>query len=407
MFANLTESIKRRFIMELRNYWSTEPQYKDNLVIQGKFSFDERPQQAIILKGNSASPSSLAADHFMGTVASYCALTGYYGKLGTSIEWVKEDSVAIQRNNSEFPSPPGVYYVEIVEEEVLVRGEPRNKLVFYVDPLLEIVNERPIRINNYTFQNTVGNFHQGSLRVFEVPSNIPYYEGVNYTADPLTGEITLNSALPPNLSLSIDYRYAGQSTGPFPVEENGTNNTAIDGVVLAFGRRAYDGDIMCVLVSGTREDAYLQYGGNWELSLDFDIMARDLYSQGEIADRTVMYLYTELRDRLGREGIVITNVSHGGEGEETYDENGDDYFYTASVSVEVMSDWFMFKPLPRYLSRLVPHQLSTEISQSTLSDDELIESGNPTTLTLVESLKLVELRDPFYSNRTKDFELIR
>ena len=72
-----------------------------------------------------------------------------------------------------------------------------------------------------------------------------------------------------------------------------------------------------------------------------------------------------------------------------------------------MSDWFMYKPLPRDLSRLVPHQLTTEISQSTLSDDELIESGNPTTLTLVESLKLVELRDPFYSNRTKDFELIR
>jgi hypothetical protein len=407
MFANLTESIKRRFIMELRNYWSTEPQYKDNLVIQGKFSFEERPQQAIILKSNSASATSLAADHFMGTVSSYCTLTGYYGKQGTSIEWIKEDSVAIQQNNSKFPTPPGIYYIEVVEEQVLVKGEPRDKLVFYVDPLLEIVNEIPLRINNYTFEVGAGGFHAGSLRVFEVPGNFPYYEGVNYTADPETGTITLLKALPNNLSLSVDYRYAGQSTGPYVLEENGTNNTAIPGVILAFGRRAFAGDVMCVLVTRQREDVFLQYGGNWELSLDFDIMARDLYSQGEIADRTVMYLYTTLRDRLGKEGIVITDVSLGGEGEETYDDNGDDYFYTASVSVTVMTDWFMFKPMPRYLSRVVPHQLVSEVATNALTDDELIETGNPTTLTLVESLKLVELRDPFYSNRTKDFEIIK
>lgn len=407
MFANLTESIKRRFLLELNEYWATEPKYKDSLVIQGRFSFDQRPQQAIIMKGASASPSSFSADHFMGTVSSFCHLAKYYGKQGTSIEWIKEDSVTIQNNNSNFPSLPGIYYIEVLKENVEYRGRMEESLVFYVDPLLEVVNERPIRLNNYTFECTTGNYHPGSLQVYEVPGNIPYYEGVNYTADPDTGVIKLTSALPSNLSLSIDYRYAGQSTGPFILHENNTNNTAIPGVILAFGRRAFAGDVMCVVVTSHREDAYREYGGNWEMSLEFDIMARDVYASAEIADRTTMFLYTSLREKLASEGIVITNVSHGGESEEAYDDNGDDYFYTASISVDVMTDWFMYTPMSRYLSRLLPHTVSSEISTGGLTDEELVETGNPSTITLVESLKLLEIQDPFYRNRTKDFELIK
>ena len=82
-------------------------------------------------------------------------------------------------------------------------------------------------------------------------------------------------------------------------------------MVLAFGRRAYDGDIMAVVVTERREDVAKEFGGRWEMSMDMDIMARDVYAQGEITDRTLMYLYTEARERLSTEGIEITSVSMG------------------------------------------------------------------------------------------------
>lgn len=409
MFANLSESIKRRFILELRDFWSTRPQYKDSLVpnIQGKYSFDERPQQAIILKGSGASANSLSADHFIGTVSSYCHLTKVRGKNGTSIEWIKEDSVAIQNNNGVFPSPPGIYYIEVLEEVVTYRSEQRTSLVFYVDPLLEIVDERPVVLGPTTFEVGAGTFHKGSLRIYEMPGNIMLYEGVNYTADPETGVIELNAALPNKTYLSVDYRYAGTSLGPYTLEEMGSNNKAIPGVVLAFGRGGFNGDIMAVVVTSKREDSAHEFGGKWELSLDFDIMARDPYTQAEIADKSMMFMYTKLRDYLSFEGIEITDVSGGGEAEEAYDENADDYFYTASISVSVMTDWFMYVPLTRYIGRVLPNTEASEKAVAGLSDDQLAETGSPSSLTLSQNLNLLDLQDPWFGDRNKAYEMIK
>ena len=145
MFANLTEALKATMIAEIRHYWAKDPQYRDSLVpnIQGKYSFRERPQQAIILKSQSASPFQLSADHFQGTVMSYCYLMKVYGQEGTSIEWVREDAVAIRANNGVFPTARGIYYIEVRAEELVVRGVPSERLVFYVDPLLEVIDETP------------------------------------------------------------------------------------------------------------------------------------------------------------------------------------------------------------------------------------------------------------------------
>ena len=56
MFANLTVAVKRRILQELRSFWSLDPNYRDTLVpnIQGRYSFRERPQQAIIVKGDQS-----------------------------------------------------------------------------------------------------------------------------------------------------------------------------------------------------------------------------------------------------------------------------------------------------------------------------------------------------------------
>ncbi len=409
MFANLTEALKRRMIQEVRYFWSKDPQYKDSLVpnIQGRYSFEERPQQAIIMKGQSASPFQLSADHFQGTVVSYCYLTKVYGQRGTSIEWVRENGTAIQANGGAFPSPPGVYYIEVRAEEVDVRGVPEERLVFYVDPLLEVIDQRATMLTPLLYEVAAQSFHPGSLRVYEMPGNILYYDGVNYTADPTTGQITLAKPLANGTYLSVDYRYAGTSTGPFPLPENGADVEAIPGVVLAFGRRAYAGDIMAVVISDRREEVAKEFGGRWEMSLDFDIMARDVYAQGEITDRTLMYLYTEARERLSTEGIEITQASMGGEAEEVYDENGDDYFYTASLSLSVMTDWSIHVPIGRTVTRVEANTVSETEMVSGLTDDQLVEMGSPTGLQYTADLGLQDIRDPWFRDRTKTYDLIR
>lgn len=409
MFANLTEALKRRMIQEVRYFWSKDPQYRDSLVpnIQGRYSFEERPQQAIIMKGQSASPFQLSADHFQGTIVSYCYLTKVYGQQGTSIEWVRENGTAIRANGGAFPSPPGVYYIEVRAEEVDVRGVPEERLVFYVDPLLEVIDQRATMLTPLLYEVAAQSFHPGSLRVYEMPGNILYYDGVNYTADPTTGQITLAKPLANGTYLSVDYRYAGTSTGPFPLPENGADVNAIPGVVLAFGRRAYAGDIMAVVVGDRREEVAKEFGGRWEMSLDFDIMARDLYAQGEITDRTLMFLYTEARDRLSTEGIEITQASMGGEAEEVYDENGDDYFYTASISLSVMTDWAIHVPIGRTLTRVETNTVSETEMVSGLTDDQLVEMGSPTGLQYTADLGLRDIRDPWFRDRTKTYDLIR
>jgi hypothetical protein len=410
MYYVLSEAIKERMIGELREFWAKDPKYKDSLTpnIQGKYSFEERPQQAIILKSTSATPQRFSADNFQGTVVSYCTLYKAYGKLGTSIEWVREDSRAIQKNAGVFPTIPGIYYIEVRKEALAWKGVTRDYLVFYVDPLLSVIDERPVAsVDTRVYTVSQGAFHPGSMVVYEMPGNLPLYEGINYSADSATGIITLVRPLPSGTSLSVDYRYAGTSTGPFPVEENGANNTAIPGVVLAFGRRAYEGDVMAVGISERREEAAREFGGKFEMSVDLDIMARDVYAQGEITDRTLMYLQAQLRDRLSFEGIEIDQVNHGGEAEETYDENEDSYFYTASLSVSLLTDWSIRIPYGPAFTRILQGTVQADQIASALSDDQLSTMGNTSGLRATDQLGLQAVQDPWFRNRTRNYELIR
>lgn len=415
MFANLTESMKRRLLLELRRFWSFDPKYRDTLVdnIQGKYAFSERPQVGIILKGSSASPMQLSADNFQGTVVSYCHLAKVYGKPGLSVEWVREDSRAIQKNGGVFPSPRGIYFIEVRREEVSLPVEacptPLNgeQLVFYVDPLLDVVDERAARLTALQYQLAQGEFYDGSLRVYQMPGNVPFTSGLDYTADPATGTITLVRPLAPSDFLSVDYRYAGESVGPFPVPQDGSNNTAIPGVVLAFGRRSEDGDIMLVVVGDTREASAREYGGRWEMNFDLDIMARDTAAQQEITDRTLMFFHAVARNRLSEEGIEITQVSMGGEAEEVYDETGDDYYFTASLSLTILTDWCLHVPLDHAFTRIIPVVLASERAMTGLTDDQIAASGSPTGLQAVQDLRFLSPTDPFFRDRTRDYELIR
>ena len=408
MYNRLTEAIKKRFILELRRFWSYDPNYRDDLVkhIQGKYSFRERPQVGIIVKGGSANPVQLSADNFQGTVMAYSYLQKVGNSPGLSVEWVSDDGRAIADNDGVFPTPRGIYYIAVEQEEVDIGGQPQERLVFYVDPLLERIDSSPMQTGPLTWQLEDSVIHPGSLRLYELPGNLRLYEGTNYTVDNDTGEITLVEPLPSGVCLSADYRTPGESVGPFLIRENHTNVSAIPGVVLAFGRRVEAGDRLAVCISDRREPVALEYGGRWEMNLDIDIMARDVVAQGEISDKTVMYLWGVLRNRLSSEGIEITSVSFNGEAEEIYDENGDDYFYTGSISVTLMTDWAIRVPLGPGLERVSAQTVAQATAAAGMTDDELI-ANEEQGLQVVADLGLLNIRDPFFRGRNKHFEVIK
>jgi hypothetical protein len=341
MYYFLTEQINRKFIEEIRKYWSYHPKYKDIVHhIQGKYSFRERPQFGIVLKNSAGNQVQLAADNFQGTVQSYVYLAHVEGKPNLSVEWVREDFIAIQNNGGEFPSPPGIYYLDFCD----ANGEPTDQ-AFYVDPLLDVIDETVLKINATQYQLQQGKFLAGTLRLYRMPGNLLLYEGTNYTAVPNTGEIDLVDDLEADEFLSADYRCPGETTGPWKVVEDRALRDPIPGTVLAFGRRVTAGDRLAVVVQEKRTVSALEFGGRWDLTLDVDVIARDPLSQREILDQTALYLWTTARPRLSSQGIEIASVNMGGETEEQYDEVADDWFYNASFSLQLQTDWSIHVPL--------------------------------------------------------------
>lgn len=342
MYYFLTQQIQRVFIEELRNYWSYHPRYQDIVDhIQGKYSFRERPQYGIILKNSAGNQAQLAADNFQGYVHSYVYLANVEGKPGLSIEWVKENSVAIQNNGGLFPSAPGIYYIDFCD----ANGNPTDE-AFYVDPLLEVLDETLLKINDTQYQLQNPGFLAGTLRLYRMPGNIQLYEGVNYNVNVETGEVDLiDFPLEDNEFLSADYKVPGETTGPWKVMENRALIEPVPGAVLAFGRRITKGDRLAVVVQEKRAISALEFGGRWDLTLDIDVVARDPLSQREILDQTALYLWATARPRLSSAGIEILSVSMGGETEEVYDENADDWYYNASFSLQLQTDWSIHVPL--------------------------------------------------------------
>ncbi len=398
MYYQLTEALKRRFIIELRRMWAAHPKYQDLVGnIQGKYTFKERPQYGIIVKTSGATKVELAADNYIGTVHSYAYLARVDAFPGQSIEWIRENALAIQANKGRFPSRPGIYYIEITEYD-----PTRGSGEFWVDKLLEVWNE-PVTMAS----PTEGRLQQvplnGSLHLYEVPGGQRLQQGADYEYEPETGTITLNRALGRGLSLSADYRFPGKSAGPYAFRDLHANVEAIPGVVIAFGRMASKGDRSAIVVSRRRSAVAQEYGGKWEVSLEFDVVSMDQYSQMEISDRTITWLYGVLRPRVSGEGIEIMDVSFGGEAEEIYDETGDDYFYNASFSATVQTDWSIQVPLGPAFRSVAP-----------ATNDQLREAAlNPGTdqsgsvKAAVEAMGLHPVRDPFFTGRSATFEVIK
>lgn len=556
----LTGALKRRVLHELKMCFSHYfPEHKDILdYINHKYVFKNRPQKGIVVTNAGASPMRLSADNFQGIVASYVMLANLDQKPSVSIEWVKEDMLALQRTN-QFPSEAGIYYIEIYSKDSLkntisqqeyddaILREGEKPFYFYVDPLLSVTKEHILTIteaNENTCYLMNPNPREGSVRVFaddyllmnghrlilkanqslylnegfvklgfkeghvkpklvstnvepynivfgvndilelsfnEIPVTIPldsglksasdivtdiystlsgaldlntfsvyneggkliieseqtlevlpssantlfgfeegfvpveikgfmlpprlsndldieavvdgtpfvfkthegryqptYYEKVlkafdgltvlleqygEYTYDTTDGKITLAHPHPVGTKIFASYKYPTESRGPFGIDKDTSNNKAIEGVILAFGRRIVDGDKMAVVVHDKREDVAKEYGGRWEISVDIDIITRDPMTREELSDMVLMYFFAYRKEAMTDEGLELLDVSFGGEAEEIYDDVGQDYYFNSSITLTFQTDWSIHVPLPLIVERVSPTSFASE-SQS-------------------------------------------
>ena len=403
MYYFLTAQLKERMLQELRFFWSRHPRYAStdgtlDLVshIQGKYAHDERPQRSIIVKNSGGSHVSLSPDNFAGHIESYVILARVPGHDGLSLEWVRENERLVGRQTG-FPSPPGIYYVQITKSDE-TGGE------FIVDPLLDSENDMVAMVSP-TEGQLAAPFVPGTLRLYEMPGNIPLFNPEHFTSDPEEGTITLVSPLSSGTTLSADYRFAGERRGPFPFRPNHADVQAIPGAVLAFGRRYKTGDILSVIVQRERCLAARAYAGKWEINLDFDVTARDPQDQEEILDNSVMHLFTEARARLSSDGIEILNIALGGETEEIYNDEQDTYYYSASFSVTIQTDWEIHEPLALIIRRVMPVTEETARGIAGLSDEAVAQISS--NIRLLRTNDLIGWDDPFFVGRSQTMEMIR
>jgi hypothetical protein len=350
MYYNLVGALRRRLILELRDAFSQHPVYrKITPYIQNRFSFQERPEVGIVVKGSSANKVQLDPSNFIGNVQSHVMLA-QVGQAVFPLEWVKEDLVCVRANAGHMPTPPGVYYLEILSAP----QHEGDTGTFIIDPL-RTVTEEPVLVFRTGFE-TEGQLQAeplaGTLRLYQGRQFL-LEEGQDYILNP-KGQIRFIQPFPPTTVITADYRYPVESIGPVPFKWNESNTTTLPGVVLAFGKRSEEHQKVAVVVYQDRVDAAQAYGGKFEVSFDLDILARDTIQVEEIADLAYMYLWANKKPILELEGIEIVDISIGGEGEEAIDETGQNFQYTTSISLQLRADWEIHVPLPLTISKITP-----------------------------------------------------
>jgi len=355
VYYYLVSALKRRLILELQDSFAQHPVYEKIVpFIQSKYSFKERPQFGIVVKGSSGNKVALAADNYIGSIESYVMLANV-GAPCYPLEWIREDIAATRANNGVFPLTPGIYYIEILTAPT--NANEAGTLV--VDPLITVTDE-PVAQFATGLERELqlqGEPAPGTLRLWD---NNKYLlrEGVDYMMGETPGSIILLANHVPGGTIVADYRYAVPSIGPIDFYWNTADFTTLPGVVLAFGKRARPGDKVAVVVYPDRVLTANAFGGKFEVSFDFDVIAMDPLQMEEIADFAVMSLWGIKKPILENEGIEILDVSMGGESEEIYDETADQYTYMASLSIQFRADWEVHVPMPLTLSRVTPTSAS-------------------------------------------------
>ena len=344
----LTNATKRRLIEDLRQILYEHPRYRsDSQNVVNKFSFKERPQRGIVVSGTSAYRVGLSSGDYIGRATSFVMLTQYQDWPGTTIEWARENFPLLEQCSQRrdvFPSLPGAYLIEIKSLPDRARSIPGQ---FMVTPYLT-VNGEPLLIMSdpagAEAQITNVPLYRGALRLW-LNGRRPLLQDVDYSVDWESGHITFMKSIPDGAIIDADYRYHVPQRGPFNFDLEKTNVDAIPGVILAFGDRAQDCDKMVVVVTDSRVEVAEVFGGKFEVHFDLTVFSRDAEDREKLSDYVISGVLSR-KLAWGFEGLELLDVSPGGESEEVYNAEIDDYYYDSAVSLTIRVDWESHVSLP-------------------------------------------------------------
>ena len=613
MYYYLTRALKRKIIGELKLCFRHHfPEHKDILpFIRHKYSFESRPQKGVVITNVSSDPQRLSADNFVGLVESHVMLANLEDFNGLSIEWVREDQRAVERSGIEFPSPAGVYYVEILSKESLenilttqefdtvLDDEGDNPFYFFVDPLLKsnrepltkvedpetipdpqyilhipalentirvfandielisghhlsltadkslsidydnidlglpqgqikvstvsgeqepfeiltgINDQLVVEINGQeviitltpgsvrtagevaadirnalyadpdvslsdfhvealdggtilleattslafgdlftSTANTLLGFSEGNVpvtvegRIFHpyLPDNgtltlivdgqnfeIQFWKGKldfddvierietgtnnlvdvditpsgDYTFDVSTGRVDFFRTFDKGTRITATYKYPQDSLGPFGIKREHSNNQAIPGVVMAFGRRIEDGDKLAIVVHENRLPVAKEYGGRWEVGVDLDILTRDPATRDELAEIIQLYFFGMRKEYLTDEGLELTGISFGGDSEEVYDDTAQDYYYNASMTLTFHTDWAIHVPMPLTIERVVQTSFEEEAKRAGTEESPEVDLFLPTDSGMV---RLKDIRNLYLKGKAQNYVKVK
>ncbi len=354
----LTNATKERVIHELKSILYQHPRYKsDSENVQNKFAFPQRPQRGIIVNNTTADMVRLSADNYVGRLSSFVMLAPVKNCPGTSLEWVRENFTILEGvspDRTVFPTPPGVYIATVKEVPDEARNVPG---IFVVDPIITVLNEPLIYFNSSADQNAQlshQNVYPGSLRL-SLNNRQVLIPGVDYSVDydgpDFTTQVTFLQPTPTGDSVYANYRYQLPLQGPFQFYNEWTDVASIPGAVLAFGDRVQKDDEMAIVVTGTRAEVAEVYGGKFEVTFSLIVFARDSIDREKMSDYVVEKVL-ERQNTLGFEGLELLDISPGGESEEVYNAEIDDYYYESAVTLSMRVDWETWVPLPIVINRI-------------------------------------------------------
>jgi len=339
-YFEITNAIKKRLVLIFEDILKDHPMFRENVDVYTRFPDEERPKQAILVRSISGGNQKMGLGNFAGMNRSYCSLANFAGTNAASIEWVKTDVKNIDKLGA-----PGFYIVRIKSG-----SSETNKFKFDISPyyqvddeLLDIVAIRGSE--GASLDNTPIN--PGSETIFS-HDGTQFRREFDYKIDNEKGEIIfLNPVKDEFDELFIDYQIIGDTTEEYDISMYEFNNTAIPGVLMAFGDRLKVGDEQVVIVEKEVREVSRVYTGRWTLSADIFVVAQDADTQERLADYVVTKMWSDWEESLIDDGIYIHDFSLGGETEDLEVEVAEEYNFTANLGMTLDVDWEIHKPILR------------------------------------------------------------
>ena len=111
------------------------------------------------------------------------------------------------------------------------------------------------------YNNLLPDFDVLYTKKYEKSTNNYLVRGTDYTIDLASGIITFLNHLPSGTTLYANYRYIGQSLGPFtlPTDPYQYTNTVLPGVVLAFSNLEFEVGDKNVIIVYPKEKFLIEY----------------------------------------------------------------------------------------------------------------------------------------------------